>query len=1547
MKYKEQLNEHVVPKVPHLREFLYNFLGYSEQWGASTKSFGKNSKILADQITEQDLIKEMTDSKKSLKKLLNASGGDLSAVKPFLPAIMISLKTNTRDNSKMQYKHTGEFCFDFDKFKDTEEALFWMKKVYEGTINIKPYFSFISPRGKGFKIFCKIDTSSTDFKNDFQSEDPEVVKQHHKVFYEGAIKEIYSKFPALKKYIDTKTNDPTRITYIPFIADKVNGFNYDPNRISNYSKIVKQERKLLHKKLKRDIAKNQKEINRIMKEQGISSQEEAYYVFQKKKTIAFDLESETEKFEKVIEFLEELSNKDSVVEQFVSEHFDNYGTLQKLCWVLFGVFGELAVDNLLKLVPEGSNKKDENHGDYRWTVRSKDDYSNKELKSLLPAPFYAIVRKLEEVDDFIYENFGLSNTDKTEIKLLSDYYDTYVRNVNLEAAGDDQADTVEFLDDITYYMDKKKMRLPLIEELESITSELTLGPNDYLDKNVMHNLFQNKYSDKRIFFLRSQCGTGKNSITGNHKYKMPGRILLCSPYTSIINQAAYDAWHSNDKGAKLFAHSTIVTVIESLKKSDDESIPFNYAKTLKGKDLSKDKELVVFTTYNQLLNMTFEELATLEYIVIDESHSLSDGLGYRADTIAEVIHYLIEFVRRKAKAKTKIIFMSGTPNVETHVVQDLMQEHKLDHLYQRIIINKKYKHKPTIHLTHLDTNNSEQRSDAVIRQIHKYYKQGRKVVHIFNFKDKMDKYIREIQSKLSSDIKVGLFYSGSDGECTSNILEGKFGDYDVILTTTYFINGININRDGISEADFLAGKSSTQEYGVVIDLGKTHTKINASDAVQAINRFRNRKCHTTVFFPKMFRTDQNNSTRKFDYNYSGRVILGINKYNNHLLSINKNLKEVTKPDKETEEQMFLLDEIRNNPDEVRYSDIVEHQKKSESRQDIINRLEKKKCIYEDWLCSLDGYHFIAKDAGFLSIIKNSYITEPLPKMTEDQIELRNKVIRNFLDDEIALMYLYRHLDKDKRIIVKASSVIKDPLSSKTGNFSVDDFKNKKYIVIGDFHVSHERAINKLIIHHLQLSYWYGPDKAIEILRNLVNPEVKLLPINTECYLKKITNYLKSYKAFQKFDCIDGMNYIKIYNYLADKNLGIEKKIFPTYISYTNTNPELDFKEIWALMQKEKTSYLLNYSNSLDKKHLKEHTKNDVLMKKIDLENINSQLDRLSIYKPLKYSKSGDIKSYESITIPRILRSDKLMLALNDYEYNAKEPENCTYEESMIEFENVWNKLEVRLDTYISPKLRSNHIHLNEIYNSLKELINQKNFQKSSNYIDILLNDPKKKSLPEVAEVLQKLKKDLKNIDTFLLAACKAVDYNTYKNLNQKIPMKFITQTLFCEEDFQLATLNKRFKANLKEINHYDVYDILYNTSKKYIESTRLSVRTPEGRITITSSNPKASKITKPAYLIIDHNGKLIYADFSPEESCKYLCSHAFSHNGFVMKDGSMPAKNYNKGIYNPMTFLNDYFVNSTDSCTVSNYNIKVYDINLLDYRNFADAKKRKKKKSKK
>ena len=280
-------------------------------------------------------------------------------------------------------------------------------------------------------------------------------------------------------------------------------------------------------------------------------------------------------------------------------------------------------------------------------------------------------------------------------------------------------------------------------------------------------------------------------------------------------------------------------------------IRVNYEKTLKGKDLPKSDNLVVHCTYDQVLNLRHEDMATFDYIFIDESHTLSDGLDYRAEVISMLIHHLIEFVAKKRNGKTKIIFMSGTPNVETHAIPEIMEHYQIKSLFQRIIVHKKYKKRPIIHLTHLDTDDSSVRFDEVLNQINKYLKEGRKVFYLFNNKLKMDEYIRKIQAKLSTSIKIGLFYSGSEGECTQNILSGKFGDFDVVLATTFFINGINIDKDGLTEDEVKQGKTSTQKYGIIIDLGNIFTKVNVMGAVQAINRFRNRECHSAVFFPKL------------------------------------------------------------------------------------------------------------------------------------------------------------------------------------------------------------------------------------------------------------------------------------------------------------------------------------------------------------------------------------------------------------------------------------------------------------------------------------------------------------------------------------------------------------------------------------------------------------------------------------------------------------------------------------------------------------------------
>jgi len=489
-----------------LKLFFTQYLGYIFQWGASTRAFGKNSDKRAELITEKELIYEMTDPKSSIKKLLDSAKGNLSSVKPFLPAVMISLDTNTRNKDIMKFKHTGKFCFDFDKFDTALEAREWMDKLWKGTTNLKPYMGFISPRGKGFKIFFKVDILNTEFKRDFRLEEREVVMKHHKVWYEGARKEIVAKFPELEPKIDISTNDPQRLTYLPFINNVSKNFKYK-NRFSEYTKIVDKQLDSQRKELLSKIALNSKEVTKIMKEKGISSQEDAYHLFVKDKSKDFDLDLETEKFIKVVDYLEDLSMKDTRVLNWVSEKFNDYLLLHKMSWVLYGVFGDLAIEQIKRLVPSDSNKLDETNNDYRWAVRSKNDYDDEQLKTLTPGAFYALVNQLGEVKDFISENFRISSQQVSDFKLINTYYETYIRNKNLEEDESDSANLSEFLDEITDYIDKKKIRLPLIEELDSLTSEVKLGPSDYLDKNTMEALFKVKYKDKRVFSLRSQCGT--------------------------------------------------------------------------------------------------------------------------------------------------------------------------------------------------------------------------------------------------------------------------------------------------------------------------------------------------------------------------------------------------------------------------------------------------------------------------------------------------------------------------------------------------------------------------------------------------------------------------------------------------------------------------------------------------------------------------------------------------------------------------------------------------------------------------------------------------------------------------------------------------------------------------------------------------------------------------------------------------------------------------------------------------------------------------------
>tara|TARA_R110002167_G_scaffold94282_2_gene251920 strand:+ start:44818 stop:46560 length:1743 start_codon:yes stop_codon:yes gene_type:complete len=490
-----------------LKFFLKDYLGFHFKWQSSMRSFGKNDNSIGEEITESELIQEITDPKDSIKRLLDTADGDVKMVKSFLPFIMISLHTDTRDKEKMEFKHTGRFVFDFDKIGDEKTTIDWMNKVWKGTKNVKPYMAFISPSGNGFKLFCQVDTSKDDFINDFSCEEREEVMVKHKIWYESARKELAENFPEIADNIDTATNDLQRLTLLPFISNKATNFKYDPKIFSEYSKIVEEEKEHKKKELEQKIKNDEAEVKKVMQENGIKSKVDAYNLLLKNRSNNFDLDFEIDKFKKVVAFIVQLSQNDIRVKNWLKKKFNSYEILNKQSWILYGVFGSMAIDELKKLIPPSSNKLDKNHGDYNWANKSDENYDDDKRKELTPASFYKLVFEIGQVKDYVLGNFSVTSSHISNFKLINEAYENYKYNLDLNEGDKKNADLSEFLKKINLHLDAKKIRLPLIRSLEEMQADVNLGPKDYLDKDVMENLFKVKYADKKIFTLRSQCGT--------------------------------------------------------------------------------------------------------------------------------------------------------------------------------------------------------------------------------------------------------------------------------------------------------------------------------------------------------------------------------------------------------------------------------------------------------------------------------------------------------------------------------------------------------------------------------------------------------------------------------------------------------------------------------------------------------------------------------------------------------------------------------------------------------------------------------------------------------------------------------------------------------------------------------------------------------------------------------------------------------------------------------------------------------------------------------
>lgn len=1029
---------------------------------------------------------------------------------------------------------------------------------------------------------------------------------------------------------------------------------------------------------------------------------------------------------------------------------------------------------------------------------------------------------------------------------------------------------------------------------------------------------------------------------------------------------AKEALKNGDRENQIFSNSSINDTVLSFKSNNKESIKINYETSLHGEPLDGD-DLVIHTTYNQILNLTYDKLATFDYIFIDESHTLTDNLSFRPDTITDLIYHLIEFVAKKPHSKTKIIFMSGTPNVEIEAIFKTMKEYRVENLFQRIIVDKEYAVAPTVHLTHLDTANKTEREDTLIAQIGEYLKGGRKVCHIFNNKDKMGEVERIIHTKLGKNIKVGLFYSGSTGECTQNILSGKFGDFDVVLTTDYFVNGININKDGLTEEEIKAGIVSTQKYAVVVDIGSKYSHINAMNTIQAINRFRNRLCETTVFFPKIFKKDNTNLERKFHFGNAAKVLLGINRYNFHLLSINENIIPNPIEEEDKEEKLHFIDEFRNNPLNVCENDIKDEIKKEENRWLIKSKISQEARIYEDWYFSLDGYRYLCKDAGFRSIFTHKDIGKSLKELSKDQIKLENKVIQNFIENKDGVHDMYKQISFNERVVINASNKVLDPSNTNIGNFSLKEYKNNTYYLIGDFHSSHKRAVNKLFICYSKLSYYYDSKKALEIIKCLINTEVDFIPKREKSYLKNITKYLKSCNVVRNKNYFKALNYILALDYLSEKNLGVFKDDKQTFVSYTITNPKVNIilKNMWAKQQYEVIGYKLNslvkknpwsnsipqrnisfkqqYGNSVtknayifseDKKAFQNYFSNEELIKRYDLEDMKCQLKNISEYTPLSYKVEGELKSLETIIVPKIMRSSKLLFPIEIEMNEYTEPEKSTFKDTDRELKNLITLISQKVDGYLKKSIQDNNPYMELISSYSKNRLKNNDLFGLIEYIDKLIHDPKVFNIVGIAPMLNTIKSDLGKINQIFLTAFKTSEYLIYNHLTKYETSPFKENVFFYKEDFRLETLYQKPISSSVNINKNSAYQSLQKNSKLYKNTKKIRPRSSSGSRHIISSG---SHYTVTAYVVFDKNFKLLYADFSKSKACKYLCDYAFNNEGFKLKNGIIPVKHQNKGVYNPSTFRKDYYPKKSSNKTVDNYHIEEFDINIQDYKDYIDS----------
>lgn len=1068
--------------------------------------------------------------------------------------------------------------------------------------------------------------------------------------------------------------------------------------------------------------------------------------------------------------------------------------------------------------------------------------------------------------------------------------------------------------------------------------------------------------------------TGKNSIATHPKFGIKGRILLLAPYKSIIDQMAKEAFDQQNRKNQLFVHSDIDKAVDSFQSKGKTNPLINYQTSIHTEKLSDCDDLVVLTTYDQNSNLSDGERKTFDYIFIDEVHALTGDVNFRSVTITNLIYDLLDFVRKNPESKTKIIFMSGTPDAESQVIPEIMKEYKIDYLLQKIKINKTYASTPQVNLVHLDTNDSKIRMDAVIRQMKDYYHKGKKVVFLLNNKKKMKKIHLIINKTIDKNCKVECFYSGSEGECTDAILSSKLGDYDIVLTTKYFSNGINITQDGLSKEDIESGKTSTQEYALIIDLGNQHSKTSAIGAIQTINRFRNRHCEATIFFPKIFKEDRDNPTRKFHYGNAAGVLLGINKYNFHLLSMDNEVKEPLKEVKEEVlERPVHIDRYRNNYESLNEFDLEKLSTRIIDKKELMDKVENQINIYESWYGSMDGYNYLCNDAGFKVDIMQNDPGESLKELSVDEIILENKFVENVVNEHKSIVGLFQHFIYNRKVFFESTDKVLDPEDTSFSINSVNSQIANKAIVKANLHSSNLRVVNSLFKSWYFLNTYYGEQMSLNIIRTLINDSDTLAHYKDKRYIKSISNYKDAISNITNDNRIRGLNYILTIDYLSQYVFEIEKKVKTDFIVYTIKKPEIlnSLKSTWAKQQFEKISFnqnicknnliVLNGSSKLhltstiyndktkynmmfnEKSHsffrrnysadyVKNHFTDEKVIKHFDFERLDYDLNQLTKYAKMSYSENETIKSYETIIIPRLIASDSLLKQVHINDNGYSEPEKVRDIDFLEKFKEFKKDLSKTIKESLKKAVKKAEFLYEHRMSYLLKKLKKNDFYEMIEYADFCLEMSKFRNMNKNTKIFKKIKSKFDKINDLYLLAFKATEYETFQNLKESKRSIFDSNLFLCDKDFELKELDtKQQKISGAQLKDTDIYDEIRKNSDKYLKTKTPRVTYKENKISLSRSIPEALMFKDTAYIVLDKKSNLLYASFDKGKACEYLCKYAYKNEGFVLKNGITPAKTENQGIYNPITFNKSYLESDRFDKTVTNYHIEKFEVTVLDY----------------